>query len=227
MLGGRWFVGVVRLAFVLALLCRASPALSDSANSHPTGVSLRVHRPLHVRLNNGLEVVLERDSRAPLVALIVAHDAGSARDPRGHRGLAHLVEHLTFRGSRHLLPDGSYAALDGAGVVRWNGSTTSDLTASYAVVPSAEHRLPLADHLATLFADGQPASAYSGLRARIARVTAGEVRRAARTWLCRGCTQIVVLAEASLGVAALQDFGRVEWYRLSSRVTGARAPPPH
>ena len=48
-------------------------------------------------LSNGLTVVLVEEHWHPLVALDICYRAGSRYDPGGKQGLAHLVEHLTFR----------------------------------------------------------------------------------------------------------------------------------
>ncbi len=99
--------------------------------------------PTHFRLNNGLEVVLERVPDHPLVAVVLAYKAGSSYDPAGHAGLAHLVEHLTFRGSRHLPGQGIFERLEAIGCQRWNGTTSEDLATYYAVVPAEHFALPL------------------------------------------------------------------------------------
>ncbi len=93
-------------------------------------------------LDNGLKVVLEPVPNHPLVAALVAYEAGAAHDPPGHSGLAHLVEHLTFRGSRHLPGQGSFERLESVGS-RWNGATSTDLAVYYAVVPAEHFALPL------------------------------------------------------------------------------------
>src|SRR4051812_19762986 len=46
----------------------------------------------------GLRVVHEPVPGGGAVALVLTVRAGAARDPENRRGLAHLVEHLTFRG---------------------------------------------------------------------------------------------------------------------------------
>jgi predicted Zn-dependent peptidase len=78
----------------------------------------------------------------------------------------------------------------------------------------------LAAHLASLFARGHAANAHADLRAWLASVDAAEVRRVAATWLRDDRTQIAVLADAKRGSLELQDLGRIEWYRLDTKVTG-------
>ncbi|MDP2317546.1 MAG: pitrilysin family protein [Pseudomonadota bacterium] len=52
-------------------------------------------------LPNGLRVVVHAWPEAPVVAIRLRIPAGSASDPPGRSGLAHLVEHLAFEGSAH------------------------------------------------------------------------------------------------------------------------------
>lgn len=87
-------------------------------------------------LASGLRVVLQQDRSKPLVAVAVVVDVGSAADPIGQEGLAHLVAHLAFRAR----PDGKRSHTDlleisGAGA--WNEFTEHDLTTYYALA-SAE-----------------------------------------------------------------------------------------
>jgi zinc protease len=53
------------------------------------------------QLPNGLTVVLHEDHKSPLVAVNVIYNVGSKDDPPGLTGIAHLFEHLMFRGSEH------------------------------------------------------------------------------------------------------------------------------
>ena len=53
------------------------------------------------RLDNGLTVVVHEDHKAPVVAVSVWYHVGSADEPKGKTGFAHLFEHLMFSGSEH------------------------------------------------------------------------------------------------------------------------------
>lgn len=75
------------LAAVLALL--AAPVVTPGQDAHYT-------------LDNGLEVILRHDRRAPLVAVRLRVHAGSVDDPPGRGGLAHVVEHVAHEGSTHI-----------------------------------------------------------------------------------------------------------------------------
>ncbi|HEY4291655.1 pitrilysin family protein [Luteibacter sp.] len=54
-----------------------------------------------LRLPNGLTVLVHEDHKAPIVSVGVWYGTGSADDPAGESGLAHLSEHLMFYGSEH------------------------------------------------------------------------------------------------------------------------------
>jgi len=112
------------LAFSLATGWSASAAAEPSAAVTPIA---------HYQLQNGLRVVLAPDSVTPGVSVVVRYDGGSANDPRGYRGLSHLLEHLTFRGSLHVAP------LQGMGILQelgagFNATTELEATEYYAQV---------------------------------------------------------------------------------------------
>ena len=52
-------------------------------------------------LPNGLEVIVRRQDRLPLVAVNLWYHVGSKNEERRQRGFAHLFEHLMFEGSEH------------------------------------------------------------------------------------------------------------------------------
>jgi predicted Zn-dependent peptidase len=57
---------------------------------------------VQLRLANGLRLfVVERHS-APTFAAVYSFDVGAAEDPRGQSGIAHLLEHMMFTGTREL-----------------------------------------------------------------------------------------------------------------------------
>jgi predicted Zn-dependent peptidase len=53
------------------------------------------------QLDNGLTVVVHEDHKAPIVAVSVWYHVGSADEPAGKTGFAHLFEHLMFSGSEN------------------------------------------------------------------------------------------------------------------------------
>ena len=95
----------------------------------------------HFWLDNGLEVILVRDTTAPTVAVDIWFKVGSANDPAGKSGFAHLFEHMMFEGSPHV-PGGTMDLLLEPVGGSSNAYIGTDYTAYYDTVPS--HQLPLA-----------------------------------------------------------------------------------
>jgi zinc protease len=85
-------------------------------------------------LDNGMEVVVIPDRRAPIVTHMVWYRVGSADEPPGKSGIAHFFEHLMFKGTaKHK------AGEFGAKIAEIGGSenafTSDDYTAYYQTVP--------------------------------------------------------------------------------------------
>lgn len=98
--------------------------------------------PTHeFRLDNGLKVLVREDHRAPVVTVMVWYGIGSADEPPGRTGLSHVLEHMMFKGTRHMGP-GDFSRT----VSRFGGSnnafTSHDYTAYYQQHEAS--RLPLA-----------------------------------------------------------------------------------
>ncbi|WAC75709.1 pitrilysin family protein [Roseateles sp. SL47] len=86
-------------------------------------------------LKNGLQVVVQTDRRAPVVAVAVWYKVGSGLEPKGKTGFAHLFEHLMFSGSENA-PGDFMQSLLGSGVTELNGTTSFDRTNYFATVPT-------------------------------------------------------------------------------------------
>jgi predicted Zn-dependent peptidase len=89
----------------------------------------------YYKLENGLKVVLSRDTAAPTVTVGVYYHIGFRIEPRGRTGFAHLFEHLMFQGSGNLGKMEFIRLVEGNGGVV-NGSTRFDYTNYYQVVPA-------------------------------------------------------------------------------------------
>ena len=87
-------------------------------------------------LENGMKVVLLRDTSSPVVAIQVWYHAGSKDEPRDRRGSAHMFEHMMFRGTAHVRPEGHARFIASLGG-EYNAQTTEDATFYKDVVPSA------------------------------------------------------------------------------------------
>ena len=88
------------------------------------------------RLPNGLVILLQPDPRAPVVSFQTWCRAGSAVDPDGRTGMAHLFEHLMFTGTP-AVPEGELDRRIEALGGRINAATWLDWTYHYVDVPRA------------------------------------------------------------------------------------------
>lgn len=102
------------LAFGLAAI--AGPALAEDVTTY--------------RLDNGLDVVVIEDHRAPVVVNMVWYNAGAADEKRGVSGVAHFLEHLMFKGTRTMAP-GELSKVVAANGGSDNAFTSWDYTAYY------------------------------------------------------------------------------------------------
>ena len=81
---------------------------------------------VETQLENGLRVVLLEDHRTPVVAFQIWVDAGSA-DESFHTGIAHLFEHMMFKGSKNIGEE-VHAQLINERGGRINAYTSRDVT---------------------------------------------------------------------------------------------------
>ncbi|WP_299355587.1 pitrilysin family protein [uncultured Shimia sp.] len=92
------------------------------------------------QLDNGMQVVVIEDHRAPVVMNMVWYRAGSADEQPGVSGVAHFLEHLLFKGT-DTLESGEFSATVAANGGRDNAFTSYDYTAYFQRV--AADRLEL------------------------------------------------------------------------------------
>jgi zinc protease len=95
-----------------------------------------------VTLDNGLSLILHRDTSLPLVAVNLWYHVGPANEPRGRSGFAHLFEHLMFEGSKHVGREFD-KLLESVGATNVNGTTNWDRTNYFETVPREQLALAL------------------------------------------------------------------------------------
>lgn len=95
-----------------ACLLAAAPLSADTIEDQVTTF----------QLENGMDVVVIEDHRAPAVVHMVWYRAGSADEQTGVSGVAHFLEHLLFKGTKKLAP-GEFSE-----VVKANGGTDNAFT---------------------------------------------------------------------------------------------------
>jgi zinc protease len=108
--------------------------------------------PYEKTLANGLRVIVKEDHRAPTVVHMVWYRAGSMDEFNGTTGVAHLLEHMMFKGTKNLKP-GEFNKRVAAAGGRDNAFTSLDYTAYFQQVPNtrlAEMMALEADRMAGL-----------------------------------------------------------------------------
>ncbi len=94
------------------------------------GVPLQaaVFNPETFALDNGLQVVVVENARAPIVVQMVWYKVGAADEPPGKSGIAHFLEHLMFKGTP-TVPSGEFSKIVAANGGSDNAFTSQDYTA--------------------------------------------------------------------------------------------------
>ena len=82
------------------------------------------------QLDNGMEIVVIEDHRAPVVVHMVWYRAGSADEKPGVSGVAHFLEHLLFKGTKNMAP-GEFSATVSRNGGSDNAFTSYDYTAYF------------------------------------------------------------------------------------------------
>ena len=90
------------------------------------------------RLANGLQILLAPDDSKPTTTVNITYRVGSRQENYGETGMAHLLEHLLFKGSPRFPT--AWAEFSKRGL-RANGSTTIDRTNYYASFSANEDNL--------------------------------------------------------------------------------------
>ena len=105
------------IALVGLCLCAAAPLRAQTIEDQVSSF----------QLDNGMDVVVIEDSRAPAVVHMVWYRAGSADEQAGVSGVAHFLEHLLFKGTEKLEP-GEFSEIVKANGGRDNAFTSFDYT---------------------------------------------------------------------------------------------------
>ena len=125
------------LARLLLLLVSAASAAGAFAAEAPRKV-VSIEGITEYRLDNGLRVLTVPDPSANTVTVNVTYLVGSRHEGYGEKGMAHLLEHLMFRGSEAHTDVKREFVARGA---RWNGTTSNDRTNYFETLPAAGDNL--------------------------------------------------------------------------------------
>ena len=126
-----------RCAVLVVALCCA-PAIAADAQQRILG--------------NGMKVIVKEDHRSPIAVSMVWYRAGSMDEVSGNTGVAHVLEHMMFKGTKKV-PAGEFSKMVARAGGRDNAFTSRDYTAYHQQLHKSKLPLVLeleADRMANL-----------------------------------------------------------------------------
>jgi zinc protease len=122
----RFFAGMVLLLLAASVLAQAPQK------------SVSIEGVTEWRLANGLKLLTIPDPAADTVTVHIVYLVGSRHEGYGEKGMAHLLEHLLFKGSkRHPNLKEEFTRRGG----RWNGTTSNDRTNYFETLAATRENL--------------------------------------------------------------------------------------
>jgi zinc protease len=92
--------------------------------------------PFEKQLANGMRVIVKEDHRAPTAVHMVWYRAGAMDEKDGYSGVAHMLEHMMFKGTKAVAA-GEFNKIVADAGGRDNAFTSLDYTAYFQIVPAA------------------------------------------------------------------------------------------
>ena len=128
--------GALSIAMIASLVASSLVASSPVTSPPPRPVAFT-----QLRLTNGLRAIIAEDHTAPVFSIAVIYNVGSRDERPSRTGLAHLFEHLMFKGSARVGP-GEHFTLVFQNGGTMNATTDKDRTLYHETLPA--HQLDLA-----------------------------------------------------------------------------------
>lgn len=140
---------MIPIAVLVAVCLASAPALATKPTRSTVVAAAPVMAPVRAatvegvteyRLANGLKVLLSPDVSRPTATLNVTYLVGSRFENYGETGMAHLLEHLVFKGTPTLKEGALVAGLKSHGM-QFNGTTSDDRTNYFETFSASEENL--------------------------------------------------------------------------------------
>ncbi|MBI4998359.1 MAG: insulinase family protein, partial [Rhodocyclales bacterium] len=91
--------------------------------------------PYEKQLSNGMRIIVKEDHRAPTAVHMVWYRAGAMDEKDGYSGVAHVLEHMMFKGTQKV-KGGEFNRIVAEAGGRDNAFTSLDYTAYFQIVPN-------------------------------------------------------------------------------------------
>jgi zinc protease len=128
---------LARLLACLAAMLQTCVALAATPAAAPQKLA-EAEGITEYQLANGLRVLLFPDQSKPTITVNVTYKVGSRHESYGETGMAHLLEHMLFKGTKNRADIGREFNQHGA---RFNGTTSLDRTNYYELVQASDENL--------------------------------------------------------------------------------------
>ncbi len=141
---GFCLIGLASLLFIFDVISGKDRETTLSFNVHQHKVTKleKVFNAKDYRLDNGLQIVVIENNRAPVVTHMIWYRVGAADEPIGKSGIAHFLEHLMFKGHSHpelgTMEPGEFSKLVRSLGGEDNAFTSQDYTAYFQSI-AKEH----------------------------------------------------------------------------------------
>lgn len=126
------FLGIV-LSFSLGVVISTQVHAQQVKNPSDDSV------PVEYQLANGMRIIVKEDHRSPTVAHMVWYQVGSIDEKSGTTGVAHVLEHMMFKGTKNV-PVGEFSKRVAALGGRENAFTNTDYTAYFQQIEKSHLR---------------------------------------------------------------------------------------
>src|SRR5210317_2653825 len=103
----------------------------------PTFIHAQVHQTI---LDNGMKIFVKEDHRSPVVISQVWYRAGSIDEVNGKTGVAHVLEHMMFKGTKTTKP-GEFSEIIARAGGRENAFTGTDYTCYFQTMEKSQLEL--------------------------------------------------------------------------------------
>lgn len=124
-------------AFTLLLASSFALPLLPPAQAQTVGTAPAQEKPQEFKLANGLTVIVKPDRRAPTAVHMLYVRVGAMDEVDGTTGVAHVLEHMLFKGTKTTKP-GEFSRLVAALGGRENAFTTRDMTGYFQQIPAGK-----------------------------------------------------------------------------------------
>ena len=128
----RLFLGAILIAFAAAATAALPPGVTEGAT---------VEGITEYRLDNGLTVLLFPDATQAKTTVSITYLVGSRMENYGETGMAHLLEHMNFKGTP---TEGNLMTALGKRGMAFNATTSYDRTNYFETFPKSEDNLEFA-----------------------------------------------------------------------------------